>query len=80
MFVAIILVCAQAIMQDLRDCRAETASQVVTLAQTFFTEGECMDRSALLGRSRLLHEMKPKDQMKLVCKRVPNDNVVNHSE
>jgi hypothetical protein len=80
MFVAIILVCAQAIMLDLRDCTAETASQVVTLAQTFFTEGECMDRSAQLGRSRLLHEMKPEDQMKVVCERVPNDNVLNHSE
>jgi hypothetical protein len=73
MFVAIILVCAQAITQDLRDCTAETASQVVTLAQTFFTESECMDRSALLGRSGLLHEMKPEDQMKVVCKHAPSD-------
>jgi hypothetical protein len=71
MFVAIILVCAQAIMQDMRDCTAETASQVVTLAQTFFTEGECMDRSALLGPSRLLHEIKPEDKMKVVCERAP---------
>ena len=70
MFVAIILVCAQAIMQDLRDCTAETTSQVVTLAQTFFTEGECMDRSALLGRSRLLHEMKPEDKKRIVCEHV----------
>jgi hypothetical protein len=73
MFVAIILVCAQAITQDLRDCTAETASQVVTLAQTFFTEGECMDRNALLGRSGLLHEMKPEDQMKVVCEHAPSD-------
>jgi hypothetical protein len=73
MFVAIILVCAQAITQNLRDCTAETASQVVTLAQTFFTEGECMDRSALLGRSGLLHEMKPEDQMKVVCEHAPSD-------
>ena len=72
MFVAIILVCAQAIMQDKRDCTAESASQVVTLAQTFFTEGECMDRSALLGPSRLLHEIKPEDKMKVVCERAPS--------
>jgi hypothetical protein len=80
MFVAIILVCAQAIMQDLGDCTAETASQVVTLAQTFFTEEECMDRSALLGRSRLLHEMKPEDNMRVVCEHVPSGNVLNHAE
>jgi hypothetical protein len=73
MFVAIILVCAQAIMQDLRDCTAETASQVVTLAQSFFTEEECKDRSALLGRSRLLHEMGPEDKMKVVCEHLPRD-------
>jgi hypothetical protein len=73
MFVAIILVCAQAIMQDLRDCTAETASQVVTLSQSFFTEEECRDRSALLGRSRLLHEIGPEDQMKVVCEHLPRD-------
>jgi hypothetical protein len=71
MFVAIILVCAQ--MQDLRDCTAETASQVVTLAQAFFTEDECMDRSAQLRPSRLLHEMKPEEKMKVVCEHVPSD-------
>ena len=72
MFVAIILVCA-ATMQDMRDCKAETARQVVTLAQTFFTEDECMNRTALLDRTKLLHEMKPEDQMKVVCEHVPSD-------
>jgi hypothetical protein len=75
-FVAIILVCAQAIMQNMRDCTAETASQTVTLAQTFFTEDECMNRGAQLGRTRLLHEMNPEDQMKVVCEHPPGDD--NH--
>jgi hypothetical protein len=55
MFVAIILVCA-AVLQDMRDCTAETANQVVTVAQTFSTEDECRNRTALLDRTRLLHE------------------------
>ncbi|HEX3571159.1 MAG TPA: hypothetical protein VHU44_10085, partial [Acidobacteriaceae bacterium] len=65
MFVAIILVCA-AVVQDMRDCTAETANQVVTVAQTFFTEDECRNRTALLDRTKLLHEMKPEDQLKIV--------------
>jgi hypothetical protein len=72
MFVAIILVCA-AVLQDMRDCSAETANQVVTLAQTFSTEDECRNRTALLDRTRLLHEMKPEDQMKIVCEHLPSN-------
>ena len=34
-----------------------------------------MDRSALLGRSRLLREMKPEDKMKVVCEHVPSDKL-----
>ena len=73
MFVAIILVCAQAIMQDPRDCTAETANQVVTLAQTFSTEDECINRAAPLERTKLLHEMKPEDLMKIVCEHLSNN-------
>jgi hypothetical protein len=72
MFVAIILVCA-AVLQDMRDCTAETANQVVTVAQTFSTEDECRNRTALLDHTRLLHEMKPEDQMKIVCEHLPSN-------
>jgi hypothetical protein len=72
MFVAIILVCA-AVLQEMRDCTAETANQVVTVAQTFSTEDECRNRTALLERTRLLHEMKPEDQMKIVCEHFPSN-------
>jgi hypothetical protein len=72
MFVAIILVCA-AVLQDMRDCTAETANQIVTVAQTFFTEDECRNRTALLDRTKLLHEMKPEDKMKIVCEHLPSN-------
>ena len=71
MFVAIILVCA-AVLRDLRDCSAETANQIVTLAQTF-TEDECRNRTPLLDRTQLLHEMKPEDRMKIVCQHLPSN-------
>jgi hypothetical protein len=72
MFVAIILVCT-AVLQDMRDCTAETANQIVTVAQTFFTEDECRNRTALLDRTKLLHEMKPEDKMKIVCEHLPSN-------
>jgi hypothetical protein len=74
MFVAIILVCAQAIVEEMRDCTLESASEIVKLSEPFFTEDECMNRTALLGRTRLLHEMKPEDRMKVVCEHLPSDN------
>ena len=42
MFVAIILVCAQAIVQEMRDCTLESASEIVKLSDPFFTEDECI--------------------------------------
>jgi hypothetical protein len=72
MFVAIILVCA-AVLQDMRNCTPETANQVVTLAQTFSTEDECINRAAPLERTKLLHEMKHEDLMKIVCEHLPNN-------
>jgi hypothetical protein len=74
MFVAIILVCAQAIVVEMRDCTLGTASEIVKLSEPFFTEDECMNRAALLGRTRLLHEMKPEDRMKVVCEHLPSDS------
>ena len=74
MFVAIIFVCTQAIVLEMRDCTLESASEIVKLSEPFFTEDECMNRAGFLGRARLLHEMKPEDRMKVVCEHLPSDN------
>ena len=49
MFVAVVLVCVQAIVQDMRDCTVGTAIQIIRLEQLFFTEEECLNRGALGG-------------------------------
>jgi hypothetical protein len=76
MFVAVVLVCAQAIVQNMRDCTAETANQIVKLEQTFFTEDECMNRGARLGRSMLPRKMNSGDKIKVVCEPSPSDSVL----
>jgi len=74
MFVAVVLVCIQAIAQDMRDCSVGSAIQIIKLEQFFSTEEEFMNRGALVGRTMLLREMKPEDEMKVVCKHLPSDN------
>lgn len=74
MFVAVVLVCIQAIAQDMRDCSVESAIQIIKLEQFFFTEEECMNRGALVGRTMLVREMKPEEGMKIVCEHLPSDN------
>ena len=77
MLSAIILVCMQAGLHDVRDCTIDNASQIVKLEQSFFTEDECVTRGAVLGRIKLLREMKPGDKLKVVCKHLPSDNTLN---
>jgi hypothetical protein len=74
MFVAVVLVCVQTIVQDMRDCTVGTAIQIIRLEQLFFTEEECLNRGSLVGRVMLLHEMKPEDEMKVLCEHRRSDN------
>jgi hypothetical protein len=67
-------VCAQTVVLEMRDCTLESASENVKLPEPFFTEDECMNRTALLGRTGLLYETKPEDRMKVVCEHLPSDN------
>jgi hypothetical protein len=48
--------------------------QIIRLEQFFFTEEECLNRGALVGRVMLLHEMKPEDEMKVLCEHRRSDN------
>jgi len=74
MFVAIVLVCVQAIVQDTHDCTVGTAIQSIEIEQFFFSEEECMNRGALVGRAMFLHEIKPDDEVKVICEHRRNDN------
>jgi hypothetical protein len=48
--------------------------QRLKLSEPFFTEDECMNRTALLGRTGLLHETNPKTECNVVCEHLPSDN------
>jgi hypothetical protein len=49
MFVAIILVCAQAIVQEMRDCTLESASENVKLSVPFVTERRVHESHSFIG-------------------------------
>jgi hypothetical protein len=41
-------------------CTVGTAIQSIEIEQFFFSEEECMNRGALVGRAMFLHEIKPR--------------------
>ena len=74
MFVAIVLVCVRPSCKTRMIVRSGTAIQSIEIEQFFFSEEECMNRGALVGRAMFLHEIKPDDEVKVICEHRRSDN------
>ena len=59
---------------DVKALTVGTAIQSIELEQIFLSEEECMNRGALVGRVMLLHEIKPEDEIKVICEHRRSDN------